>query len=427
MGFETYGPKGSSGGSNVDFDALNKYVVAEAGLEEKSVLLGYVSAIVDLGIHKEADGRKEFTGSPAELKKHLKENKDNWSETEGDKTFVCWEGRKRQAVTIAIDFPDIIIDKGQFFKESKPLPLRLWIGGQFYTKTNGMVVGRPIFIRENKKLGDWSLSTNSMLYKMGEAAKLLDDKKCFPAGKIDQLLGKTFQFEAQVWFEQGEAGKEYYNEYVRFTSAKMKGMPDLEMLTDPILIQFNKENSEEDLKMLRSYIVNTIKLAENYELSKIKKQLEALGSSTDDDSSDPSNPTGGDENDDSDEDGEGIDLELEAEEEEEAPKSAKPAKKAAEKAAKPAKKEPAKKAKAMTLPEFKEFAKAAKAEHGEEWAMQILSDFDVDVKTTLGRSMSAVPAEKYQDIVDTWKEGPQPDKSLFDEEADDDDEWDDPI
>lgn len=99
-----------------------------------------------------------------------------------------------------------------------------------------------------------------------------------------------------------------------------------------------------------------------------------------------------------------------------APKAEKPAAKAA-----PAKAAPAKEEKAdegISLTEFRNAAKAAKSEFGEEFAMKVLKDCGVAVKDTLGRSTSAANADQYEEIIAAWKAGPQESEE---EELDDDD------
>jgi hypothetical protein len=197
----------------------------------------------------------------------------------------CWPNKPVQCVALAIDFPDIIIDKGQFFGESKPLPLRIWMGGQFYTQEHGMVIGRPIPLKVNKKLGDWSFDVKHQLYKMAVDSKLIKTGKSFAPKQIDELLGKAFQFKAQVFMKPGKDGKEYYTEYIKYVGGLGRGQssPDYEL--EPFMIQFNAKNSEEKMKELRWHVINTIKQASNYPGSAIEAQLdevaESKGSSSD--------------------------------------------------------------------------------------------------------------------------------------------------
>ena len=83
----------------------------------------------------------------------------------------------------------------------------------------------------------------------------------------------------------------------------------------------------------------------------------------------------------------------------------------------------------ISLADFKAAAKAAKTEFGEEFAMEVLKEAGVKTATTLGRSISAVDADQYGDIIELWQSGPQttssddtPEDDLDDDEDDFEDE-----
>lgn len=283
MSFETYGvdQKESSNANKVDFDGLNKYVVNTAKLEERETLVGYVSMIVDLGTQEQPDAEVVFVGTEEDEAEAIAEKpltyfKDGYDqESKKQVRFKCWPQKAVQCVAVAVDFPEIILDKGEFFGASKPLPLRLWLGGQFYIPEVGMVIGRPSPLKVNKKLGDWSLDQKHLFYKMAVADKQIKPGQVYKPQQIDQLLGKAFQFDAQVFFKEHK-GKEYFTEYVKFVSGLGRGQSAPELLTEPMMIQFNKENDEAAVKELRAHVVNTIKRASNYEGSAIQKQIESI-------------------------------------------------------------------------------------------------------------------------------------------------------
>ena len=283
MSFEVYGAgqKESTNQKTVDFDKLNEYVVETAGLQDRETLIGYVAAIVDLGTQEQPDAENVFVGSEEDERKAIAEKpmtyfKDGFDpETKKSVRLKCWPQKPVQCVAVAVDFSDILVDKGQFFGESKPLPLRLWLGGQFYIETTGMVIGRPTPLKVNKKLGDWSLDQKNLFYKMAVAAKQIKPGEVYKPQRISELLGKAFQFEAQVFFKESK-GKKYYTEYVKFVSGLGRGQAEPELLTKPLMIQFNKENEADAVKDLRAHVVNTIKRASNYEGSVIKGQIESI-------------------------------------------------------------------------------------------------------------------------------------------------------
>ena len=69
--------------------------------------------------------------------------------------------------------------------------------------------------------------------------------------------------------------------------------------------------------------------------------------------------------------------------------------------------------------DVKEAARDAKKTHGDAFAKQVLTDHDCDIKTTLGRSLTGIPEEKYQSIVQAWVKGPVKSTSMFEEEKED--------
>lgn len=281
--FDVYGSeqKDSTKASNVDFDAINKYVVETAGLQDRETLIGTVSAIIDLGTQEQPDAEVVFNGDEEDERKAISEKpltyfKDGFDQdTKKPVRLKCWPQKDIQCVAVAVDFPDIVVDKGQFFGESKPLPLRLYLGGQFYMENSGMVVQRPTPLKVNKKLGDWSLDQKHLFYKMAVASKLIKPGEVFKPQRINELLGQSYQFEAQVFFKESK-GKEYYTEYVKYVGALGRGQKATELDNEPIMIQFNKENDPIAIKELRAHVVNTMKRASNYEGSVVKKQIEEV-------------------------------------------------------------------------------------------------------------------------------------------------------
>lgn len=73
----------------------------------------------------------------------------------------------------------------------------------------------------------------------------------------------------------------------------------------------------------------------------------------------------------------------------------------------------------VTLDELKQAAKKAKADHGEDFAMEVLKTAGVEVAATLGRSMSKIDEDMYEAIIAAWEEGPQPTEQSSDEPEDD--------
>lgn len=286
MAFETYNAGQSSSGEKkkIDFEALNQYVVETAGLQKKEVLVGVVAGIIDLGNQKQEDAAMKFDGTAEDEAKAIAEKPDTYFEDMKDPVtqkmarYKRWPQKPTQCIAIAVDFHDIMLQKGQFFgdEDAEPKPLRMYMGGQFFlSSVKKQVVGRPIPLREKKNSsGKWSFDKKHQCYKMAADAGLVDASKdeVFKPAQIDQLLGKAFQFSAQIYFNSGG----YYTEDLKYVGALGRGQKAPDVDFEPMLIQFNQDNKPEDLKELRSHVKNTIMLAENYEGSKIQAQLEAL-------------------------------------------------------------------------------------------------------------------------------------------------------
>lgn len=73
----------------------------------------------------------------------------------------------------------------------------------------------------------------------------------------------------------------------------------------------------------------------------------------------------------------------------------------------------------VSLDDLKKAAKKAKADHGEDFAMQVLKDADVAVAATLGRSMGKIAEDQYADVISAWEAGPQVTEQAADEPEDD--------
>lgn len=282
MGFEVYGASESSGAeSKINWDELHNYVVETANLQEKETLTGYISGIVDLGKQDQPDSENPYKGTAEEEEAIIADKPATYfkdgidSQTRKPCRLICWPNKSVQSVAVSVDFPSIVIDKGIYFGESNPQPLRLWLGDSFYLQNIGMVVGRVTPIKANTKLGGWSFDVKHLFYKMAIACKLIKTGELFGTTRIDELLGKSFQFDAQVFMRDGKDGKQYFTEKVRFSTGLGRGMTEAEVVNKPFLIQFNSENTPEALKNLRAHVTNTIKQAKNYEGSAIQKQLEA--------------------------------------------------------------------------------------------------------------------------------------------------------
>ena len=287
MAFKTYSTGKTSRADfvQVDFDEINKYVVETAALQERETLIGYISGIVDLGEQDQPDAEFEFDGDEEDEAAEIEKNpavyfKDGFNETTRKPVRLkCFPVSPVQSVGIAVDFPEIVIDKGQFYGNSNPKPLRLWMGGQFYTPNKGMVIGRTTPLRvtnldKTRATKKWSFAQNHLFYKMAVDAKLIKNGEAFLPQDIDQLLGQSFQFQVQVYFKEAKGGKSYYTEWIKYQGALARKDEPWVPEDKPFLIEFDGNLTKEVMQNLRSHVINTIKSANNYEGSKIQDYFE---------------------------------------------------------------------------------------------------------------------------------------------------------
>jgi len=284
MAFATVHTASEGSKKEVDFDVINNYVIETAGLQERETLIGTVSVIADLGTQNLPDAEIVFEGSEEDEEKEILKNPGTYFKTQydyeskKDRRFRCYEQKPVQCVAFGIDVNSIELDKGQFFGESKKAPLRLYLGGSFYTKGSGMLIGRPTPLKVNKKLGDWSLDQKSVPYKMAVSAKIIKPGEVFPPSRIDELLSKQFLFSVQIYNKPSanDPKKFYYTEYISFLGAVGRGQTAPEIDVEPVLIQFNEPNDDDAIKQLRNHVINTMKQASNFEGSKIQAQIERV-------------------------------------------------------------------------------------------------------------------------------------------------------
>jgi hypothetical protein len=169
----------------VDWDAMNKYMVDTIGTQKKAkAMIGIISGIVDLGLQVQEDAKMEWKGDEESEREELAKNPEQYFETlPNDKgiptRYKRWSVKPCQQVALTVDFPSIMINKGQFFgdENAQEHPLRMMLNGEFYMKEVGKVVGKPYNIKEVKQAdGSWGFKNNTQIYKLAAATDVLDDK-----------------------------------------------------------------------------------------------------------------------------------------------------------------------------------------------------------------------------------------------------------
>jgi hypothetical protein len=284
-----FGVRGNTQADNankvtVDWKALNEYVVETAGLQQEETMVGIISGLYDVGVQEQEDAKMEWKGTPEEEADEIAKNSATYFEDLYDyedkktKRYKRWPQRPVQQVVFAIDFPEIMLDKGKFFGNDKveAKPLRLLLGGEF-TKTGGTkIAAKPLAltIRKNDKTGNkWSFTPNSTMHKMAVGSKLISKDDAFLPQDIDKLLGKALQFKVRVYFNADG----YYTEKCAFVAGlgRSQLVPEFDESLLHI-VQFDADNAEAYLKQLRVSVRNTMAQASDYVGSKLEAQLNKL-------------------------------------------------------------------------------------------------------------------------------------------------------
>lgn len=282
----------TSGGEKkvVDWDGLNSHVIEMAKTQDKARSVpGIISGIIDLGEQNLDDAEQVFTGSAADEAKIIAEKPDTYFKDGFDDKgkavrLKCWPQKPCQQMCITVDFPQVMVDKGKFFGNSNPMPLRLLLNREFTLpgdKTK--VVASPYNIRETKheltgNKTTWAFAKNNGLHKLADACGLLDANGLFTKNRIGELLGKVAQFEFRVFMKPGkQAGTAYFTEQVKLVGMVPEGIPLPEAPEGTLYgVNLYAQNDAEAVKQLRACIKNHIKRANNYEGSILKTELEAL-------------------------------------------------------------------------------------------------------------------------------------------------------
>lgn len=274
----------TSGGERkeVNWNALNEETINAAGTKDKARSIpGIISGVYDLGEQNREDAEVEFKGDAAEEAKIIAEKPATYFENDRDgKRVMRYPQKPVQQVAIAVDFPQIIVDKGKHFGKSNPQPLRLLLNGEFTLSNGDRVVGRPYSIVETKYDDNvWAFAKNNGLHKLAAATEILDDKGYFKKDRIGDLLGKAALFQFRVYMKPNkkDPSKTYYTEEIKLSGIIPEGLVVPEF-SEEILHGVNLfgENDEASVKQLRATVRTTIQRANNYEQSDIKKMFDAM-------------------------------------------------------------------------------------------------------------------------------------------------------
>lgn len=274
---------------NIDFDALSKHVVEAVGCSEKpEAIIGIVSGVIDLGLQAQEDAKMKWTGDAASEAEELAKNDKQYFETLPDEKGIAtrykrWAVKPQRCSAITIDFPTTPVNRGKFYDENKigeELPFRGLLNNEFGMKGVGKVVGKPYSLREQRNDdGTWSLKNNTILFKLAQATNQLDKQGNFKPAYLGNLIGEAALFNVHVYLNES-GGKNYLNEKLAFNGPVPKMMQNMIPKLDEkfmYVVNFKGEQNLEVLKTLRQSVINTMKLAEDFEGSDVQKALIEIG------------------------------------------------------------------------------------------------------------------------------------------------------
>ena len=260
----------------VDWKAYNEYISSTVqetiGCEEgtPSAVIGIISGIVDYGKHQDPERVEPMDEGDAKTKAWKKRMVESGKATNQDGIFN-FQAAPCQEVGFFVDFPNITVDKGQFFGESNPAPYRVLLGGIFNREPaqKTKVQGYP---NENKV---WVFGDKSRATKLAKSAKLKDLKDGFPQERLLELIGQAVTFNVEVFINS--AG--FLQEKITNPAPVMMGMPVPEINEDLLFyVGLNEENEDTYLKYLTKPVKEYMKAAIDYQGSLLQKQLESTES-----------------------------------------------------------------------------------------------------------------------------------------------------
>ena len=234
----------------------------EAIEEEGSNLVCYLAGIIDAGTQPDDEEYTIYDWKDDERQNNLIE-KDFGCFVKDGKFHI--PNRPTESVIFLVDFPDIMVNYGLLFGsgEDNYLPYRALLAGDWENKAS---------ITRLTPKSDTGYSDRSSVSKLAKAMGLVKSGTPSEDFELGELLGGVFMM--QVEGQRGIKDDRYFNIKVKEITAKPKKTLAPEYDLEPFGIMLNEENDVELLKFLNPKVVNRLELAEEWEESMLKKQLE---------------------------------------------------------------------------------------------------------------------------------------------------------
>lgn len=265
------------GGSTIDpseWKAWNEYVydriqeVTEDGDEPSQVC--FISGICDTGMQEPREEYREYPWKDTEQQNKLLKL-DGVAYRDGDKFYV--KNRHNDTVVMTVDYPTIMIDYSKHpasdSEEEDLRPLRQLLSGDFKPKGATASLATPVNLTPSKD----GFDPKSKIAQLCKATGVKKGK--VPADfNIGELMGVPFMSEiTAAWSEDGV----WMNPKVGAITSKPKVIPVPEHNIEPFAVMMDGDNDEEDLKQLSRPVIERLKMAQGFDESPLKKELEKLG------------------------------------------------------------------------------------------------------------------------------------------------------
>lgn len=309
-GFNKKAKATRSSGSNIDWEAYNNHLEAQINEAtengDEPNLVAVICGLIDSGTQPPDEKYSSYDWK--DNKQQNKLLKANFGCKVEDGKFLI-PNSSTDSVIIMVEFPDVMINYREFLGEDEndetypeQAPYRMLLAGEWQGVAGITVLDPP-------KEG---YGTKSRIMKLAKAIKHPDAKgkyldRDFPLG---ELLGKT----CLMMLEGVRSGDEnqYFNVKATNPSSIPKGMKVPKITSEPFGVMMNSDepNDEEDLRQImnRRSILKRLQLAEEWEDSMLKKELEELGVTFDSSSQGKTEPDKEDENYDPEDDDQGDDM-----------------------------------------------------------------------------------------------------------------------
>lgn len=255
--------------SRENWDAFYAHVedvirdVTEDGDSKNQVC--FISGIVDTGTQtKEPEDKYTIYDWEDSERQHKLIAADFGCYEKEGKFYIPNKPEKNDSITLYVDFPSIVVDYGILDGSGVPrfLPYRELLAGEW----EGIATHTAL---SSKGYGGKSrvnaLAKATGLHKSGDLSGSFD---------VGQLLGLPFTMD--IITNRGGDKQQYVNVKISNPSSKHKAIPVPEHDVEPFGIMMTGGNNPDDLKYIRKAVLRRLELADEWEDSELKKELEAV-------------------------------------------------------------------------------------------------------------------------------------------------------